>query len=204
VKLFLVRHGETESNRAGLALGRADVPLNDHGLKQAKMLANALAEEPFTAVYTSPLVRARQTAESIAERHSLTPIVEPRLIEMDVGELDGLTFAEVRRRYPGLMEKWASPEGPATALLGNESLADVLERAWQTLEELAGRHGDESVCVVTHNFVILGVLTRALGMELAQFRRLRHGVAAVSVLDFRPGRVRVQRMNDSCHLEDGG
>jgi broad specificity phosphatase PhoE len=203
VKLFLVRHGETESNRVGLALGRADVPLNERGLWQAKMLANALVGEPFTAVYTSPLRRARQTAEAIAERHGLTPVVEPGLIEMDIGELDGLTFAEIRERHPGLLEKWASPEGQATAIFGSESLADVRDRAWRRLESLARRHADETVCAVTHNFVILSVLTRALGMELPHFRRLRHAVAAVSVLEFRGDRVRVLRMNDSCHLEAG-
>jgi broad specificity phosphatase PhoE len=201
--LYLVRHGETESNRAGLALGRADVPLNEHGLWQAKRLASTLAEEPFVAVYSSPLVRALRTAEAIAEPHGLTPVVEPGLVEMDVGELDGLTFAEVRERYPGLMQKWASPEGTATAILGSESLADVLDRAWSTLESLSVRHEDETVCAVTHNFVILSLLTRALGMALSNFRRLRHGVAAVSVLEFRGARVRVHRMNDTCHLEDG-
>lgn len=198
--LYLVRHGETEANRAGLALGRADVPLNERGRQQARCLADALAGEPFAAVYTSPLKRAQQTAEAIAASHGLSPVSDEGLIEMDIGELDGLTFTEIRERYPGLLERWASPEGQATALFGSESLADVRERAWQMFAAFGQRHKDESVCAVTHNFVILSVLTRALGMELAHFRRLRHGAAAISVLEFKRDRVRVRRLNDSCHL----
>ncbi len=201
--LYLVRHGETEANRKGLALGQADVPLNEHGLWQAGRLAAALATEPFSAVYTSPLKRALETAEAIAEPHGLSPVIEPRLIEMDIGELDGLTFSEVRERFPGLLERWATPEGQATTLFGSESLADVQERAWRALEAIGRRHGDETVCAVTHNFVILSVLARGLGIELGHFRRLRHGVAAISVLELQRERVRVRRLNDSCHLETG-
>lgn len=199
--LYLVRHGETEANRNGLALGRADVPLNERGLRQAQRLSEALASERLAAIYASPLSRAQQTAEAIAGPHGLAPLTEEGLIEMDIGELDGLTFAELRERHPGLLEQWASPEGQATALFGSESLADVQNRAWQALESLGRRHQDETVCAVTHNFVILSVLTRALGMELSHFRRLRHGVAAISVLKLSADGVRVSRMNDSCHLD---
>lgn len=198
--LYLVRHGETDANRAGLALGRADVPLNEHGLWQARSLANALADEPFAAVYTSPLSRAADTARAIATPHGLLPVTEPGLIEMDIGELDGLTFTAIRERYPALLARWASPEGHLVALSGSESLEDVQERAWRPLESLASRHERETICAVTHNFVILSVLARALGMELSHFRRLRHGLAAISVLEFRAHGVRVQHLNDSCHL----
>lgn len=198
--LYLVRHGETDANRAGLALGRADVPLNERGQRQARSLANALAGEPFAAVYTSPLRRAVNTAKAIAAPHGLSPVTEPGLIEMDIGELDGLTFAAIRERYPGLLARWASPEGHLDALFGSESLADVQERAWRPLESLASSHEGETICAVTHNFVILSVLARALGMELSHFRRLRHGLAAISVLEFRARGVRVRHLNESCHL----
>lgn len=199
--LYLVRHGETESNRAGLALGRADVPLNERGLWQAGRLAEALASERFAAIYTSPLMRARQTADAIAERHGLSPVIEPGLIEMDIGEVEQLPFAEVRSRYPGLLEAWAGAAGPNQAMPGGERLIDVQERAWRTVRSLSTRHAEETVCAVTHNFVILTVLATALGTDLAHFRRIRHGLAAVSVIEMTGDRVRVRRMNDSCHLD---
>jgi broad specificity phosphatase PhoE len=201
VILYLVRHGETESNRLGLALGRADVPLNQRGIAQTKRTADALVGEPIAAVYSSPLQRARSMAEAIAGTRSLDVQVLPGLIEMDIGELDGLTFREIREQHPKLMEQWASPEGQATAIFGTESLAEVRDRAWRALESLAARHADESVCAVTHNFVILSLLTRALDLKISDFRRLRHAVAAVSVLELRAGGARVRRLNDVCHLE---
>ena len=203
MRLFLVRHGETESNRLGLALGRSDVPLNERGVLQAERLGEALSREPLAAVYTSPLRRTLETARAVAGPHGLEVAVEERLIEMDIGELDGLTFAEVRTRYPGLLEEWVSGPGPSMPMPGGERLVDVQERAWSAVTGLAARHVEEAVAAVTHNFVILCLLTKVLGIELSQFRRLQHAVAAVSVVDFTSERTLVVRMNDTCHLEGG-
>jgi broad specificity phosphatase PhoE len=200
VRLYLVRHGETESNRLGLALGQDDVPLNERGLRQAEQVARALARQPLAAVYASPLQRALSTARAIAEPQGLEVKVEQRLIEMDIGEAEGLTFAEVRSRYPNFLETWAGPEGPARPMPGGERLLDVQERAWSAVDELAARHREEAVAAVTHNFVILSILARVLGIELAQFRRLRHSVGAIAEVDFGPRRVMVVRLNDTCHL----
>ncbi|HLA17794.1 MAG TPA: histidine phosphatase family protein [Dehalococcoidia bacterium] len=203
MRLFLVRHGETESNRLGLALGRNDVPLNERGRWQAERLADALRGEPLAAVYSSPLRRTLETARPVAGAHGLEVTVEEQLIEMDIGELDGLTFAEVRTRYPGLLEEWVSGPGPSMPMPGGERLVDVQERAWSAVTDLAARHGEEAVAAVTHNFVILSLLTKVLGIELSHFRRLQHAVAAVSVVDLAPGRTLLVRMNDTCHLEGG-
>lgn len=140
MRLILVRHGETERNRQGLALGRADVPLNDRGRWQAQRLAVALGDEPIAAVYSSPLQRALDTAVAIAAPHGLTVETEPALIEMDIGEAEGLSFAEVRARYPGLLERWASSEGADQPMPGGERLIEVQERAWQAVEALRGRY----------------------------------------------------------------
>ncbi len=201
MRLYLVRHGETESNRKGLALGRADVPLNDTGREQAQRVANALAAEPLAAVYSSPLARTLDTARALAGRHSLEVQIEPGLIEMDIGEADGLTFAEVRSRWPGLLEAWVGADGPQRPMPGGERLVDVQHRVSRTTQALVLRHPNEAICAVTHNFVILSLLSSVLQIELANFRRLRHGVAAVSVLEITPRRTRVLRLNDACHLD---
>ena len=201
MRLFLVRHGQTESNRLGLTLGRSDVPLNEHGRWQAQRLAGALAAEPLAAVYASPLSRTRDTATAIAGEHNLEVQIEPALTEMDVGETEGLPFADVRTRFPGFLETWASPQGPAHPMPGGERLIDVRDRAWECIQAIAFRHPEEPVCAVTHNFVILSVLTVALGIELADFRNLRHSVAAISVLEFNGERIRLLRLNDTCHMD---
>jgi broad specificity phosphatase PhoE len=200
MRLLLVRHGETDANKDGLALGRLDVPLNETGLSQAKALGEALASEPAVAIYSSPLTRTRQTAEAIAAHHTVGVTVEPGLIEMDVGEIDGVPFAQVRETHADFLAKWMSDEGPTHAMPGGETLTAVAERAWQTLERVCRRHENENVIAVTHNFVILTLLARVMDVPLHNFRRLRHSVAAVSELDMRPGRARVIRLNDTCHL----
>jgi probable phosphoglycerate mutase len=199
--LFLVRHGETDHNRDHLVLGRADVPLNDTGRRQAEALARALAGEQIAAVYCSPLQRTRLTAAPIAEAHGLEIVTDDALIEMDIGELDGLTFAELREKVPGWLERWQTAEGPEHAMPGGERLIDVRDRAWAALTAIAERHDGQGVCLVTHNFVILSLLTQVMGLELANFRRLRHSLAAITRIDWRAGRPRVASLNDTCHLE---
>jgi broad specificity phosphatase PhoE len=121
---------------------------------------------------------------------------------MDIGEADGLTFPEVRERFPGLLETWVTDDGPQHPMPGGERLVDVQKRAWDCVQSLATLHSNETICAVTHNFVILSILTTALGIDLAGFRRLRHGVAAVSVLEVGASRIRIKRMNDTCHLDE--
>jgi len=87
---------------------------------------------------------------------------------------------------------------------GGERLLDVQERAWQALERICGSWDQETVVVVTHNFVLLSILCRVMGLELADFRRLRYNVAAVSALQVQDGRMTVLTLNDTCHLEAAG
>jgi broad specificity phosphatase PhoE len=202
LRLFLVRHGETESNRKGLTLGRQDVPLNDLGRKQADRIAVALSDEPLLAVYASPLQRTIDTAKPIADVHGLPVTIEPAFTEMDIGEVEGLTFAELRERYPRLLETWVSAEGPQSPMPGGERLLDVQERAIGAVCSIAADHAEGAVCIVTHNFVILSLLTDVLGIDPAGFRRLRHAVGAITTLETHPGlRTRVLRLNDTCHLK---
>lgn len=200
-RLILVRHGQTEANKNSLALGRADVPLNDLGREQASRLAKALSDRPITNVYASPLSRTRETAEPIGAALGLEVQIDESLIEMDVGELDGLDFGAVRENYPGFIETWLSDDGPEQPMPGGESLRQVSERASGFLEHVSGEHAGVTTCAVSHNFVILTMLVQVMGLELRSFRRLRHGVAAVSVVEW-DGKVwRVEKLNDTCHLD---
>jgi probable phosphoglycerate mutase len=201
MRLILVRHGETDSNRAGLALGRADVELNEHGRWQAQRLAISLKDEPIAAIYSSPLKRALATAEPIASSHGLAVQVDEGLIEMDIGETEGLTFRQVGERYPQFLRLWLGGQAAYESMPGGERLLDVQERAWQAIERIRQRQEQGTVAVVTHNFVILTLLCRVLGLELADFRRLRHSVAAKSVLEMGRDRVIVISFNDTCHLK---
>jgi broad specificity phosphatase PhoE len=201
MRLILVRHGETDTNKARLALGRADVALNEQGRWQAQRLAASLKHEPIAAIYSSPLKRALATAEPIASSHGLEVQVDDGLIEMDIGEMEGLTFQQVGERYPRFLQAWLGDQAAHEAMPGGECLLDVQERAWQAIERIRERQEQGTVAAVTHNFVILTLLCRVLGLELAGFRRLRHSLAAKSVLEMGRDRIMVVGFNDTCHLE---
>ena len=204
MRLILLRHGETESNRQRLALGREDVPLNEKGRRQAGALASSLDGVTVSAVFASPLRRAVETARPLAEARGLDVQVDEDLTEMAVGELEGLTPQELRDRYGDFLRQWFSTEAGRLRMPGGESLQDVQDRAWAAIERLRERHPEDTVVVVTHNFTIHAILCRALGLPLASFRRFRHDLAAKAVLDVRQDRAVVISLNDTCHLEGEG
>ncbi len=218
MRLLLIRHGETAHNVDQLALGREDVPLNERGRRQAQALADALRAEPqaeapakvppfgtIAAVYSSPLQRAVATATPLAEALGLPVQIEAGFIEMDVGEVEGQTFVQLRERYPDFLRLWFSDRLADVPMPGgSETLRQVQERAWTTVEAIRDRHLEGTVAIVSHNFLILTLLCRVLALPLAGFRRLRHDLAAVSALELTPDRQVVLALNDRCHLRAEG
>jgi len=205
MKLILVRHGETRWNRENRVVGSADIGLNDEGRKQVKRLALALKGERVDAIYSSPLRRAWETAQEIARFHDGQVKADDAFKEMDAGELDGLTYEEMRVRYAEFIKQWL--RDPASCIMpGGESLAGVQERAWLAVERMREKHPDDAVMVVSHNFVILCIICKALGLDLAQFRRLRLNLASISILNIGRQGTSLILFNDTCHLEgeDGG
>ena len=203
MRLILVRHGETEHNRERLTLGRADVPLNDRGRAQAAALAASFAAAP-AAIYSSLLIRATATADAISGATGVAVTIEPALLEMDIGEMENLTRGELRDRYPDFLAKWLSADSAEARMPGGETLLEVQDRAWGWVEGARERHPEGQVVAVTHNFVIITLLCRALALPLSEFRRLRHGLAARSVLDISDGPPVLLQLNDQCHLIAAG
>lgn len=203
MQLLLIRHGETAHNAGRIALGRQDVPLNERGEAGARAIARAYGNGAYdvSTIYSSPLQRARDTAAPLAATLGLDVQVEPDLIEMDIGELEELSFPEVRERYPAFIEGWMSESVGDARMPGGETLAEVQDRSWRTIEAIRDRHPGQTVAVVTHNFVILTVLCRMLHIPLGGFRRVRQDTAAVSLLELTPERNSTIRLNDTCHLD---
>lgn len=203
MRLILVRHGETEHNRGQLTLGRADVPLNERGLAQARAVAASFAKPPH-AVYSSPLARARETASLIAQGAGLEVRIDDGLIEMDVGEMEHLTGTELRERYPEFLHRWLSGEAADARMPGGETLAEVQERAWAAVQRMRAAHPDETVVAVSHNFVILALVCRSLELPLGRFRRIRQSLAARTILDVGEESASLLQLNDLAHLAAAG
>lgn len=174
--LILVRHGQTAANAAGLIQGQSDYDLTPVGREQAAALRDTLPAE--AAVITSPLRRARQTAEALGRPAE----VDDRWIEMDYGEYEGRRVVEVR---PELWSHWAND--PEWAPPGGESLAAVGRRTEAVCAELACRATDEDLIVVSHVGPIKAAVAWALGVGPETAGRMFVGLASVTTIAYRTG-----------------
>lgn len=198
-RLILIRHGETEWNEKKRFQGISDIPLSSKGMAQALSLARSLENERLAAIYSSPLIRAQQTAECIARYHDCPFRVIEDLKELNQGRLEGLTGDDLRRDFPEFISKWLEDPGN-TVLPGGESLGDLQSRAWAAIKDLLCRHPDETIAIVAHSFVILAILCRGLELPLKAFRRFRQDPAAKSILEFSERGAALRCLNDTCHL----
>jgi ribonuclease H / adenosylcobalamin/alpha-ribazole phosphatase len=202
-RLVLVRHGETELTSQRRYSGRGDVDLTERGHVQANLLAVRLATlTPTTAVVmTSPAARCRQTAEVIVGSLRAAPaLVEPDLIECDFGQWEGLTFREVRQRWPQQVEQWL--DSTSVAPPGGEAFDEVAARVRRVVTRVLAEHGGKTVMMVSHVTPIKMILRDALGAGDALLRRLYLDPAGISIVDsWAEGAVAVRTMNDTAHLE---
>jgi broad specificity phosphatase PhoE len=201
LNLILIRHGETQHNLERKAIGINPVGLDSRGRLQAVRAAESLVALAPDALYTSPLPRALETATTISQRLGLELVVHDGLKEANIGLLDGLTQDEMYQRYPDFMETWSN-DPSTTVMPGGESILQVQERAWNTIEEIKGLHPGESVVVVSHSFTILGLVCKFLGMPLANFRKLRLGLGSITRVEIHQEITTLISYNDQCHLEN--
>ena len=167
MRLHLVRHGETDINAAGRLQGSTNSLLTPRGHRQAQELAVAsLAWNP-AAVYSSPLKRARGVAEPIASLTGLAITEEPRITEMAMGALEGVTVQQMRDDWPELYQGWRRDASSVTMPDG-ESLGDVQERAMAAFDDMDRCHSaDDTVIAVTHNFTIRCIVAAIIDLPLA-------------------------------------
>ncbi|MDP2313742.1 MAG: histidine phosphatase family protein [Pseudomonadota bacterium] len=193
-RLLLIRHGQTSWNVERRFLGRTDIPLDAVGIEQAARLGRRLAGTPLAALWTSPLARARQTAAALGEAQA-----EEGLVEMDMGDLEGLAGREFAERYPDLVVAWRD-EPAAVRLPGGEVLADVQARGVGALARIAAtvRPG-ETVAVVTHQLVLATVVCHHSGAPLAAFRTFMHRNTGITTLELGPA-PRIVTFDDAAHL----
>lgn len=150
-RFFLVRHGETEWNRIRRIQGVSDIPLNETGREQAHAVAEILAAHRFDAIVSSPLSRARDTADIIAQRLGMpAPEIMDGLIERNYGDAEGSTGQDLDHLYP-----------PGTEIPGRESREAVTARALAALGELALKYPDSDVLAVAHGGLIRSVVEHA-------------------------------------------
>jgi broad specificity phosphatase PhoE len=161
----------------------------------------ALKDAEISAVYSSPLQRARNTAQAIAGYHNLTVQVETDLREMEVGELEGVSIADLGTSFGQFLLNWRQGLG-TEKLPGGESVAELADRVWTVVQSIMDRHDHGNVVIVSHFFTCVATICKALGWPLTTIERIRVQTGSISIIDFADGRTRLISMGDTCHLKD--
>jgi probable phosphoglycerate mutase len=191
--ILFVRHGETDANRRRLALGRADPPLTERGETQVAALARRLGNERVDAVYSSPLRRARDTAAPIAAALGVDVVVDDRLVELDYGEWDTTSFADLP---PDALARWRGD--PTFAPPGGESLRAVATRVGEFCAEvLDGPHA----VAVSHVSPIKAAVTWALDADELLAWKMFLELASITRIAGRDGNATLVGYNDTAHLD---
>lgn len=201
--LYLIRHCQSMGNIQRRFQGRFDAEVSPDGVKQLALLGLRFRNEPIDAIYTSPLKRARATAEAIAQYHPELEIKEePGLIELDCGDMENLLLTEVAERFPQVARDWdQSPD--LCQFPGGESMAQVYERANRALDRIIQDHAGERVVVTTHGGVLRNLFARVAYGELKGIRRSEvFGNTGVSTLAAEDGVLRWEKVNDLSHLPE--
>lgn len=199
-RVLLVRHGATVLSAEDRFAGSTNVELSDEGRRQARALAERLAETKIGALYASPMKRAVDTARLIGTPAGLVPTEDPALREIDHGHWEGLTRREVEHGYPDEYATWE--EDPFTfAPKGGESGLAVMARALPVVRELVLRHEGETVVIVSHKATLRLILCSLLGIDARGYRdRLDQAPACLNILDFKDAvRTRLMLYNDTSH-----
>ncbi|HJY74069.1 MAG TPA: histidine phosphatase family protein [Streptosporangiaceae bacterium] len=195
----LLRHGQTPMSVQKRYAGRTDAPLTEVGVQQAAAAAKRLASAGLAVIVTSPLLRTVQTAQAVAAVTGATVVTDDGFRETDFGAWEGLTFAEVRERWPAEMSAWLAD--PEVAPPGGESFTDVSARVTAALDRVLAVRTGQTVLIVSHVTPIKMLVAAALLAPPAALYRMHLDVAALSEIDwYADGPAVLRSFNDTGHL----
>ena len=198
--VVLVRHGQTDYNVQGRWQGFLDIPLNENGLKQAKLLAKSLKDYPIDVFISSPLNRALVTTETVAKIHGMeVAYTDERLREINFGDCAGLNANEREKRFPALMELWKNRPWLVTFPNG-ESLLDMQYRGRLALEDAVAKYPGKTIFIGAHSFINAVVLCSVLGLDTQHFPQIAQNNTCVNVLQYEDGLWKIVTMNSVAHL----
>ncbi len=206
--VYLVRHGETTWNAERRFQGQMDVELSMTGVAQAEAVADWLAAQPvhFTAIYSSDLKRAVETARKIGTRLGLIPGLHRDLREMHAGEWQGLLVSEIEARFPGKLAEWTARVDKFTTP-GGESIPKVQQRMYATYKAIVSQHPGDAIIIVSHGAALTALLAALHNWDLVetwQSRKMKMQNTGVTVvaLDHERSQHELLLLNSSEHLPE--
>jgi broad specificity phosphatase PhoE len=166
-RFCLIRHGQTDWNLEGRYQGQSDVPLNSVGKVQAHTLAGQLSGQSFSAIFSSDLIRAKETADILASALKAPVKVDPRLREINQGEWEGQLVEVLKSKYNGLWEmRTVDPAGLRPP--GGETVSEVAARVYAALDDIGSQFTKEDVLITSHGLALATVICKVKGMDLGQ------------------------------------
>ncbi len=192
LEIILIRHGQTDWNRDRRIMGHRPIPLNATGKKESALLAKALSDVEIDAIYTSPFIRAFQTARILSSGRNVKLEKALEIAEIDYGQWVGRTFDEVSQEESFHVYHTHPKDAQAP---GGEKMISVATRAIGFIETLRKRHKRGRILVVSHADVIKVILVNYLKIDLNQILKLHIDNSSLSLLWFKENRVRVMAMN---------
>ena len=194
MRLYLVRHGETELNQKKCYYGHMDVGLSEKGVKQAKAIGAFFQNRSFDVVVSSPLIRAVKTAEYILGGREQKIVVDERLSEQNFGIFEGFTYEQLLERYPDEFQSW-NQDFSGYRIPGGESFSDVRDRIDNYLKELIGRDG--TMLLVAHKGTLGHFLASSLGLPLEGYWNFVFEQGSYSCIDYEDGYAIIRKLNQS-------
>jgi len=202
MNLYMVRHGQTAASRENRFSGSSDPPLTEIGEAMAQAFAAAYGSMKWAAIYTSPMLRTRQTAAALERATGIQARVEAGLREIDYGEWEGLRQDEVKQRWPEAFEYWAA-DVASRGTPGGETAFHVAARAMRVVEEIRTRHREGNVLLVCHKATLRIITCALLGLDVRLFReRIAQPVGAVTLFAVTERTAQLTLLGDRSHLSD--
>lgn len=202
-KLYLIRHCQSMGNIQHRFQGRFDADVSPDGEKQLELLGLRFRNEPIDVIYTSPLKRARATAEAVAKYHpGIAVIAEPGFTEIDCGRMENLLLSEVAKLFPEVAMNWdKSPD--LCRFPGGETMREVYERVNGALDRVIADNPGKTIVITTHGGALRNIYARVRFGELTGIRESEvFGNTGVSTLIAGEGKLRFESVNDLDHLPE--
>ena len=199
--IYIIRHCETNANAEKRLQGHIDIDINELGAKQLKALSQRFKDIDLDAVFTSPLTRAKKTAEAVTNDKSIPININEGLIELHCGVYENMPYAEIGEKFPDFFDIWFNRPWDFAPENG-EKMTDAYERIWQTVTDICKSHKDQNVAIVTHGGIIRCLLCKVLKNDITKLTEIPFSEnTAVSLLKFNHNmNCDVVYFNDSSHL----
>jgi len=198
---YLIRHGTTQWNIKEVFRGQKDIELNEDGLKEAEATGLCLKNTPIQVIFSSPLKRAKKTADIIASYCKVPVEILDDITDINFGKWQGMSHEDVKNCFPELYKKWKQSPHTVTFPEG-EGLQRVKDRAAHAIERIIASKKLHTFAIVSHRVVCKVLTCYFLGLDLSRFWYIRHDTCAISVFQSTQDGYLVLKLNDSCHLNN--